>query len=165
MVVGILPWTAAFVHVEAVNKGMAVSEMASAFGVDRTMLHRWLARYERDGEAGLRRRPVTGRPRVLPGIIPKRLQQIVLTPASKFGFATVFGPWADRTPCWSAITTSTSWKTPCGSGCGKQDLRGKHPKRQGFEADPETCRRWQEETIPQIDEAAGKHRRNPVSRG
>src|SRR5271167_682861 len=74
--------------VEAVQNGMPVSQTATAFGVDRTTLHRWLARHDQHGEAGLRRRPVSGRPRKLPGITAKRLKRIVLAPATKFGFET-----------------------------------------------------------------------------
>ena len=39
--------------VDAVRKGMPVSHTATTFGVDRTTLHRWLARYGEEGEAGL----------------------------------------------------------------------------------------------------------------
>jgi transposase len=74
--------------VEAVGNGMPVSQTAAAYGVDRTTLHRWLARHDRDGVQGLQRRPVSGRPRKLAGVTAKRLKRIVLAPASKFGFET-----------------------------------------------------------------------------
>src|SRR5271155_4673774 len=74
--------------VEAVRSGMPVSRTAATFGVDRTTLHRWLARYDEHGEAGIQRRPVSGRPRKLRGFTAKRLKRIVLAPATKFGFET-----------------------------------------------------------------------------
>jgi len=64
--------------VDAVLKGMPVSQTATTFGVDRTTLHRWLARYDQDGEAGLQRRAVSGRPRKLSDFTAKRLKRIVL---------------------------------------------------------------------------------------
>ena len=51
--------------VHAVERGWSVSEAADAFGVARRTLHRWLKRYEQDGEAGLTRKPGSGRPRKL----------------------------------------------------------------------------------------------------
>lgn len=66
--------------VEAVRKGMPVSQTAMAFRVDRTTLHRWLTRYDQDGAAGLQRRPVSGRPRKLSELTANRLKRIVLAP-------------------------------------------------------------------------------------
>ena len=74
--------------VEAVRNGMPVSHTAAAYGVDRSTLHRWLVRHDLHGEQGLQRRPVSGRPRKLPGVTAERLKHIVLAPASKFGFET-----------------------------------------------------------------------------
>jgi len=142
--------------VDAVQKGMPVSHTATAFGVDRTTLHRWLARYGEEGEAGLQRRPVPGRPRKLANFTAKRLKRIVLAPATKFGF---------ETDLWTVsrlhavlverlhmdISEDTVWRRLREAG-----LTWQTPERQYFEADPETRRRWQEETIPKIRETLGK---------
>ena len=136
--------------VDAVRKGMPVSHTATTFGVDRTTLHRWLARYGEEGEAGLQRRPVPGRPRILSKLTAKRLKRIVLAPATKFGF---------ETDLWTVarlhavlverlhmdISEDTVWRRLREAG-----LTWQTPERQYFEADPETRRRWQEETIPKI---------------
>jgi transposase len=138
--------------VAAVQNGMAVSHTATAFGVDRTTLHRWLARYGEEGEAGLQRRPVPGRPRKLSTLTAHRLKRIVLAPATKFGF---------ETDLWTVgrlhavlverlhmdVSEDTIWRRLREAG-----LTWQTPERQYFEADPETRRRWQEETIPKIRE-------------
>jgi transposase len=135
---------------------MPVSQTATTFGVDRTTLHRWLARYDEHGEAGIRRRPVSGRPRKLRGFTAKRLKRIVLAPATKFGF---------ETDLWTVgrlhavlvdqlnvdVSEDTVWRRLREAG-----LTWQTPERQYFEADPETRRRWQEETIPKIRETLGK---------
>lgn len=138
--------------VEAVLKGMPVSQTATTFGVDRTTLHRWLARYDRDGEAGLQRRPVSGRPRKLADLSAKRLKRIVLAPATKFGFETdlwtvgrLHAVLVDRLNV--DVSEDTVWRRLREAG-----LTWQTPERQYFEADPETRRRWQEETIPKIRE-------------
>jgi transposase len=142
--------------VEAVRNGMAVSQTATAYGIDRTTLHRWLVRHEQHGEQGLQRRPVSGRPRKLAGVTAQRLKRIVLAPASNFGF---------ETDLWTVgrlhavlehrlhvdVSEDTVWRRLREAG-----LTWQTPERQYFEADPETRRRWQDETIPKIRETLAK---------
>jgi transposase len=142
--------------VAAVRNGMPVWHTATAFGVDRTTLHRWLARFHEDGAAGLRRRPVSGRPRKLSGLSHQRLKKIVLAPATKFGFETdlwtvarLHAVLVDRLQV--DVSEDTVWRRLRDAG-----LTWQTPERQYFEADPETRRRWQEETIPQIRETLEK---------
>jgi transposase len=142
--------------VEAVQNGMSVSQTATAFAVDRTTLHRWLARYRKDGDAGLQRRPVSGRPRKLQGIDSKRIKRIVLAPATEFGFETdlwtvgrLHAVLVDRLNV--DVSEDTVWRRLREAG-----LTWQTPERQYFEADEETRRRWQEETIPKIRETLEK---------
>jgi transposase len=142
--------------VEAVLNGMPVSQTATTFGVDRTTLHRWLTRHHQQGEAGLQRRPVSGRPRKLSGVTAKRLKSIVLAPATKFGFETdlwtvgrLHAVLVDRLN--GDVSEDTVWRRLREAG-----LTWQTPERQYFEADPETRRRWQEETIPKIRETLAK---------
>ena len=142
--------------VEAVRNGIPVSQTAMAFGVERTTLHRWLARHNQDGEAGLQRKPVSGRPRALSGITPKRLKRIVLAPATKFGFETdlwtvgrLHAVLVDRFNV--DVSEDTVWRRLREAG-----LTWQTPERQYFEADEETRRRWQDETIPKIRETLEK---------
>jgi transposase len=142
--------------VEAVRNGIPVSQTATTFGVDRTTLHRWLVRHRQQGEAGLRRRPVRGRPRKLSGITAKRLKRIVLAPATKFGFETdlwtvgrLHAVLIDRLNV--DVSEDTVWRRLREAG-----LTWQTPERHYFEADPETRRRWQEETIPKIRETLEK---------
>jgi transposase len=142
--------------VQAVRNGMTVSQTATAFGVDRTTLHRWLARHKEDGETGLQRKPVSGRPRALSGITPKRLKRIVLAPATKFGFETdlwtvgrLHAVLVDRFNV--EVSEDTVWRRLREAG-----LTWQTPERQYFQADEETRRRWQEVTIPKIRETLEK---------
>ncbi len=144
--------------VMAVRNGMPVSQTATTFGVHRTRttLHRWLARFEESGEAGIQRRPVSGRPRQLPGFSPMRLKRIVLAPATKFGFETdlwtvgrLHEVLVDRLKV--KVSQDTIWRRLREAG-----LTWQTPERQYFEADPKTRRRWLEETIPKIRETLKK---------
>src|SRR5579872_6313929 len=73
---------------------MTVMDVAQAYGTDRSTIHRWLARFVSDGENGLERRPVPGRPRKLAGLDSDALVDIVLAPATQFGYETDF--WTTR---------------------------------------------------------------------
>ncbi len=138
--------------VEAVQKGMSVSQTATAYGVDRTTLHRWLARYHHQGAAGLQRRPVGGRPRKLGGFTAKQLLRIVLAPATKFGFETdLWTVGRLHVVLVDRLNDDISEDTVC-RRLREAGLTWQTPERQYFEADPETRRRWQEETIPKIRE-------------
>jgi len=95
---------------------------------------------------------VSGRPRKLGDLTAKRLKRIVLAPATKFGFETdlwtvgrLHAVLADRLNV--DVSEDTVWRRLREAG-----LTWQTPERQYFEADPETRRRWQEETIPKIRE-------------
>ena len=45
--------------------GIAIDQAARAVGAGRATLYGWLGRYRREGVAGLRDRPRSGRPRLL----------------------------------------------------------------------------------------------------
>jgi len=142
--------------VKAVQGGMAVGQAARAHGVDRTTLHRWLRRHHDEGEAGLQRRTVSGRPRKLQSINGYNLKRIVMAPASHYGFETdlwtvgrVHAVLVDRFN--DDVSEDTVWRRLREIG-----LTWQTPERQYFEADPEIRRRWQEETIPKIRETLQK---------
>lgn len=142
--------------VRAVRDGMAVSQAALAYGVDRTTLHRWLRRHQDEGDFGLRRRPVSGRPRKLQTISEHNLKRIVLAPASRFGFETdlwtvsrVHAVLVDRFN--EDVSEDTVWRRLRDIG-----LTWQTPEREYFQADPVKRQRWQQETIPQIRETLRK---------
>lgn len=134
------------------QKGVPVAHVAKAFGVDRTTLHRWLLRYDKRGDAGLLRKSGSGRPRKLASVSAHSIRRIVLAPATKFGFETdlwtvgrLHAVLMDRLNV--DVSEDTVWRRLREAG-----LTWQTPERQYFEADPETRRRWQKETIPEIRE-------------
>jgi transposase len=142
--------------VKAVQDGMAVGLAARAYGVDRTTLHRWWRRYEMEGDIGLRRRPVSGRPRKLQSINDHNLKRIVMAPASRFGYETdlwtvgrVHAVLVDRFN--DDVSEDTVWRRLREIG-----LTWQAPEREYFQADPAVRQRWQEETIPLIRETVRK---------
>jgi transposase len=136
--------------VSAVHEGIAVGQVARAYGVDRTTLHRWLRRHDDEGDAGLQRRPVSGRPRKLQTISEYNLKRIVLAPASRFGFETdlwtvgrVHAVLVDRFD--EDVSEDTVWRRLRDLG-----LTWQTPEREYFQADPVRRQLWQQETIPEI---------------
>ena len=65
--------------VEAVSRGLPMGEVADAYGIDRTTLFRWTTRYGEGGLNGLKRKHVSGRPRLLEDLDREALWKIVKT--------------------------------------------------------------------------------------
>src|SRR6266550_604204 len=74
--------------VQAVAAGQALGQVAECFRVNRTTLFRWVRRFATDGMRGLERRAGSGRPRLLAEFDMEDVNDIVLEPASSFGFET-----------------------------------------------------------------------------
>ena len=70
------------------SSGLPVGDVAKAYSTNRTTLFRWIKRYERQGETGLHRRAGSGRPRKLKEVDSQRFWNLVLQPATKFGYET-----------------------------------------------------------------------------
>jgi transposase len=137
--------------VRAVLSGLPVNQVASAYRVDRTTLHRWLKRFRSCGtEDSLQRRPTSGRPRKLVDLGEQNLKSIVLAPASEHGF---------ETDLWTVsrlravlvekfgqeISDDTVWRRLREAG-----LTWQVPEREYFQADPMARTEWLEEIVPGI---------------
>lgn len=144
--------------VQAVERGWTVGDAADAFGVAPRTLHRWLRRYERHGEDGLERRWGSGRPRVLIELNEEKLWEIVLRPASSFGY---------ETDLWTvgrlhqviqerfriAISRDTVWRRLREAG-----LTYQKPVREYYEIDEEARQQWQRHEVPKIRACVAKYR-------
>jgi transposase len=144
--------------VQAVERGWTVGDAADAFGVTSRTLHRWLRRYETDGNNGLERRQGSGRPRVLEELTEEELRNIVLRPASVFGY---------ETDLWTvgrlhqviqerhdiAVSRDTVWRRLREAG-----LTYQKPEREYYEVDHEARRQWQRVEVPRIRQCVRKYR-------
>lgn len=145
--------------VKAVCDGMPVVDVAQAYRVDRTTVHRWLARYNAaQGEIGLRRRPVSGRPRKLSEWSKQDWWQIVLKPASEFGYETDF--WTVRRLHQvirdqgdAAVSTYTIWRR-----LREARLTYQKPEREYFQLDAGKREEWVRTVLPEIRKTVEKHR-------
>jgi len=144
--------------VTAVLNGWPASTVAETYSVHRGTVYRWLARYrEEDGVAGLTRRPVSGRPRKLAELTEKELEDIVLSPASRFGYETDF--WTSRRlvqviekETGVRVSIQTMWRR-----LREMDLTYQKPERRYAQADDEERRRWLEEDLPRIKEVVSRY--------
>jgi len=144
--------------VNAVRRGVAIGQVASSFGVDRTTIYRWVSRFDAEGEHGLQRRPGSGRPRKLEELTEWELREIVLTAPSEFGFETdlwtvgrlrrVIG---EEFQVW--ISKNTVWRRLRDAG-----LTYQKPEREYFEIDQEARRKWLRYDVPKIRRCAAKYR-------
>jgi len=145
--------------IQALRDGMSVSQVAQAYQVDRTTLYRWKVRYDRaGGTQGLLRSPGSGRPRKLQNLTPQQWREMVLQPASTFGFETDF--WTAKrlhqvvTQRFAAdVTVRTILRRLQEAGLSYQK-----PTREYFEADPVARQEWLQTTLPQIRSAIEEYR-------
>ena len=72
--------------IEAVAHGMPTGQFATAYGIDRTTLYRWLNNDQHNGSNGLYRKEGSGRPALLQELSKTELRKIVLTSALSCGF-------------------------------------------------------------------------------
>jgi transposase len=144
--------------VEAVERGMAIGQVAEAFRIDRSTLFRWVRRFQADGHDGLKRKAGSGRPRLLEDLEEKDLRQLILFPASDFGY---------ETDLWTVgrvqhviedlydirLSKNTIWRRLRDAG-----LTYQKPERQYFEADEEARQEWLRTEVPRIRRAVRKYR-------
>jgi len=144
--------------VDAVKRGMAVGQVASAFNVDRTTLFRWLRKYSANGQDGLERKAGSGRPRLLEDLKEEDLRQVVMFAASDFGY---------ETDLWTVgrlrqvieelyefkLSENTVWRRLRDAG-----LTYQKPERQYFEVDEKARQKWLRTEVPRIRRAVRKFR-------
>jgi len=140
-----------------IDEEMPITVVAQAFGTDRSTVHRWLGRFHRHGEAGLARQPVSGRPRKLARLDVVSLRDIILAPASNYGYETDF---------WTARRLIQVISSEFGVVLSKQTvLRRLHeagltyqkPEREYFELSEKDRRKWVRTEVPKIREAVRKY--------
>ena len=135
-----------------------MADIADAYGADRSTVFRWVKRYEQEGEEGLLRRPVAGRPRKLGQMDEYELREIVLTPASHFGYETDL--WT--VPCLHrviqdeygiAVSKDTIWRRLREAG-----LTYQKPERRYYEIDEQAREQWLRKEVPKIRKTVRKYR-------
>ena len=141
-----------------VNDGLPISEVAVAYGTNRSTVHRWLARFAAQGEDGLRRSPVPGRPRKVADLDCDALIEIVLSPASVFGYETDF--WTTRRLVQVIderfgvrISKQTVMRRLHEAGLSYQK-----PEREYFELSEEDREEWRRKDLPKIHRAVRKYK-------
>lgn len=140
------------------DDGVPVTEVAQAFGTDRTTVHRWLARFEAEGHAGLQRRPVPGRPRKMAHWDAAALKAIVMSPASQFGYETDF--WTTRRliqVVWSELGVTVSKQTMM-RRLHEAGLSYQKPEREYFELSEEERAQWRRQELPKIRRAVRENK-------
>ena len=142
----------------AVERGQPLGQVADAYCVDRTTLFRWMQRYATEGKRGLERRVGSGRPRLLATFDMEALNDIVLDPASDFGFETDL--WTVgrlrqviREQYGVTISADTVWRRLRDAGFTYQK-----PERRYFEVNEEAREEWLRDEAPRIRAAVRQFR-------
>lgn len=143
--------------VEAVSRGLPLGDVAEAYGVHRTTLFRWVTCHETHGFTGLKRKEVSGRPRLLEDHDKEALWRIVLKPATDYGYETDL--WTVgrlhrvvREQSRTTISYDTIWRRLREAG-----LTYQKPERQYFEMEEEVRQEWLRKDVPKIRKTVEKY--------
>jgi transposase len=144
--------------VEAVKRGLAVGQVADAFNVDRTTLFRWVQRYHSNGQDGLQRKPVSGRPRLLEELDEEVFRKMIMCPASEFGYETDLWTVGRLQTvlaelCEVTLSKNTVWRRLRDAG-----LTYQKPERQYFQVDEKARQQWLRNEVPKIRRTVRKFR-------
>lgn len=136
-----------------IDDGLTITAVARAFGMDRSTVHRWLERFAANGEKGLERSPVPGRPRKIASLDSDCLTEIVLAAATDFGYETDF--WTTRrliqvigSQFGVVISKRTVLRRLHEAGLSYQK-----PEREYFELSEEERVEWRRKELPKIRRA------------
>jgi len=138
------------------DDGLSVTDVAQAYGTNRSTIHRWLKRFVIFGHSGLERSPVPGRPRKLASLDVDILTDIVLSPATGFGYETDF--WTTRRLIQvidDRFGVSLSKQTVM-RRLHEAGLSYQKPERQYFELSEEERAEWRRRQLPRIRRAVRK---------
>lgn len=141
-----------------VDDGLTVTAVARAFGTDRSTVHRWLERFVANGEKGLERSPVPGRPRKIASLDSDSLTEMVLAPATEFGYETDF--WTTRRliqVIGSQFGVAVSKRTVL-RRLHEAGLSYQKPEREYFELSEEERAEWRRKELPKIRRAVRKYK-------
>ena len=104
--------------VEAVERGMAVGQVAEAFNIDRSTLFRWVRNYQADGHDGLERQAGSGRPRLLEDLAEGDLRQMFCFLLPTLATKLTCGPLAVCSKCLRTFVRLSFPRTRFGGDCG-----------------------------------------------
>jgi transposase len=144
--------------INAILSGQRKVDVAKAYQVDYTTLYRWCKRYEhQENLSDLQRKSGSGRPTILDHEHCERLMDIVMRPASDFGYETDF--WTCRRITQVVeqelkvdISRLTIWRTLRDIG-----LTYQKPRRQYFEIDDQQRKKWVRYEIPKIRRSVAQY--------
>ena len=139
------------------ERGLAVGEVATAYAVDRSTLHRWLARFDDEGAEGLHRRAVPGRPRKLAALDGAELKRVVMAAATDFGYETDFWTTRRLVQVMHANFGIEVSKQTMMRRLQEAGLTYQKPERQYFELSHADRAEWRRKELPKIRRAVRKH--------
>ena len=142
--------------IEALLGGMGVGQVSMAYGIDRTTLYRWSAKYEEGGVEGLYRRGGSGRPRANAG--EGNLLPLVLSSPLDSGFESDLWTVARIHQVLTSqesvqCSKMTIWRRLVEAG-----LTYQKPERRYYESDDEARMKWRRYEIPKIRRCLAKNR-------
>lgn len=144
--------------VDAVMEGVPQTAVATAYGVDRKTVSRWVNKFGEGGDDALFRKVGSGRPRSLEDLTEEELSSIILAGATAYGF---------ETDLWTVGRVRRvivdEFRIPLSKSTVRRRLHDagltyQKPEREYYEIDEATRKKWMRYEVPKIRRAVKKHR-------
>jgi transposase len=141
--------------VDAVAAGQHPEDVAASFGVARSTVFGWLARYREGGKAALQARPVPGRPPKLSGEQMRRLYTLIVgTDPRQLQFELALWTREMVRELIRRLFRVSLSTVSVGRLLRTLGLSPQRPLWRAWQADPEAVQRWKDEQFPAIRAAA-----------
>jgi transposase len=139
------------------DEQLPIIVVAQAYGTDRSTVHRWISRFQADGQSGLLRKQGNGRPRKLESFDRDTLKNIVLSPASDYGYETDFWTTRRLIQVIDATFRVRLSKQTVMRRLHEAGLTYQKPEREYFELSEEERQEWVSTEVPRIRRTVRKY--------
>ena len=143
---------AAYLNNETINS------IAKHYQAHRTTIYRWIKQYENESSLERRKNPGSGRPAKLKDNDIHNITEMILKPASHYGYETDFWTIKRIIAIAKKNLKLIISKTSMYEMLYNEEFSYKKPEKRYYEANKAEQKKWLKETIPEIKACAKKHK-------
>jgi transposase len=144
--------------IQAYSNNQSIASISKTYCVHRSTVHRWIEKNSREKSLKRRQSPGSGRPAKLSDKQIKRLTDLILKPASSYGFETDFWTIKRIISLAKRYLKIKISKTTMYEILYNEEYSYKKPEKRYYEANQDEQKEWIKKVIPKIKKCVKKHR-------
>lgn len=143
---------------KAYKSGQSIATISSSFDIHRSTIYRWLAKLKIEKTLERKNKPGSGRPPKLNKEQTRKLINVILKPASNYGYETDFWTVKRIIAIAKKYLKITISKTTMNNLLHEEEQSYKKPEKRYYEANKKDQKKWIKEAVPQIKARIKKHK-------